>query len=91
MARCSRTGPLLVPLQPGVEVSEGAQSLAIGHAARAALGAWDGVVLLQLDCKNAFNSLWGAAIIQAVPTRLTPPRPLRKTALQVPSGRQPPH
>ena len=83
MALCSDLGPSLLPLQLGVGVSGGAQSL--GHAARAALAAWDGVVLVQLDWKNAFNTMSRAAILQAVAVHAPRLLPLVKLLYRYPA------
>jgi hypothetical protein len=52
---CSDLGRSLAPLQLGVEVPGGAES--VGHALRSALDAHPTHLLLSLDCKNAFNSV----------------------------------
>lgn len=67
MAACPNTGPSLAPLQVGVGVKGGAQVL--GHAIRAGDLAHPEDVTLQLDFKNAFNSLSREAMLSAVATR----------------------
>jgi hypothetical protein len=57
----------LAPLQVGVGVKGGAPVL--GHAIRAGILPHPEDVTLQLDCKNAFNSLSRETMLNAVATR----------------------
>ena len=67
MSLCADLGTSLAPLQMGVKVRGGAQNL--GHAMRSLLECWDGAILLQLDWKNAFNTMSRASILTAVAQR----------------------
>jgi hypothetical protein len=67
MSACPHIGLGLAPLQVGVGVRGGAQCL--GHAVRAGILAHPEDVTLQLDCKNAFNSLCRATMLRAVAER----------------------
>ena len=57
----------MAPLQLGVGVRGGAQS--VGHAVRAAAAADPASVVIQLDWANAFNSVRRAALLPAVQER----------------------
>jgi hypothetical protein len=67
MAACPDTVPALAPLQVGVGVKGGAHVL--GHAVRAGTLAHPDDVTLQLEFKNAFNSLSRKAMLKAVAAR----------------------
>jgi hypothetical protein len=67
MAACQDAGPALAPLQLGVGVPGGSQS--VGHALRSGLSCCPGDVTLQLDFRNAFNSVSRTALLQAVASR----------------------
>jgi hypothetical protein len=67
MAACPCIGPKLAPLQVGVGVKGGSQVL--GHAIRADILAHPEDVTLQLDFKNAFNTLSREAMLKAVADR----------------------
>lgn len=60
-------GPGLAPLQVGVGIRGGAQCM--GHAINAGVLANPDSVTLQLDAKNAFNTLSRNAMLKAVATR----------------------
>ena len=67
MAACSDVGPSLAPLQLGVKVRGGSQC--IGHALKAGIEADPDCVTIQLDWRNAFNTLSREAMLQAVQQR----------------------
>jgi hypothetical protein len=64
MAAYQYAGPDLIPLQLGVDVPEGSQS--VSHALRADLSCCPGQVTLQLDLRNAINIVSRQALLQAV-------------------------
>jgi len=68
MAACPDVGPALAPLQVGVGVRGGAQCL--GHAIRAGVMEHPDDVTVQLDFKNAFNTLSREAMLKAVAKRV---------------------
>ena len=84
MALCSDVGASLAPLQMGVKVRGGAQNL--GHATRALLECWDDAVLLQLDWKNAFNTISRASILAAVAKLKPALLPLATTLYRYPAA-----
>eukprot|EP00892_Ulva_mutabilis_P001615 jgi/Ulvmu1/11454/UM076_0029.1 len=64
---CSEVGPSLAPLQVGVGISGGAQTM--GHAlSSAAVGNLD-TVILSVDFKNAYNSIHTQSMLDAVHQR----------------------
>eukprot|EP00892_Ulva_mutabilis_P006577 jgi/Ulvmu1/4291/UM002_0011.1 len=64
---CSEVGPSLAPLQVGVSISGGAQTM--GHAlSSAAVGNRD-TVILSVDFKNAYNSIHTQSMLDAVHQR----------------------
>jgi hypothetical protein len=67
MAACQDAGPALAPLQLGLGVPGGSQS--VGHARRSDLSCCPGDVTLQLDFWSAFNSVSRTALLQAVASR----------------------
>jgi hypothetical protein len=67
MAACQDAGPALAPLQLRVGVPGGSQS--VGHALRSGLSCCPGDVILQLNFRNAFNSVSRTALLQAVASR----------------------
>ena len=67
MAACPDAGRSLAPLQMGVGVKGGSQI--IGHAIRAGIVANPDVVTVQLDYRNAFNSLSRTAMLAAIAKR----------------------
>jgi hypothetical protein len=64
MAACQDAGLALAPLQLGVGVPGGSQS--VGHALRSGLSCCPGDVTLQLDFRNLYNSVSRTALLQAV-------------------------
>ena len=64
MAACPGAGPALAPLQLGVGVKGGSQI--IGHALRSGIAADPGCVTVQLDFRNAFNSLHREPMLKAI-------------------------
>lgn len=74
MAVSSDVGKHMAPLQLGVGVPGGAQC--IGHAVQAGLSAHTEHVTLQIDCKNAFNSLCRTSMLNAIAVAATPLLPL---------------
>lgn len=94
MACSPEVGPGLAPLQLGVGIRGGAQCM--GHAINAGVRAHPDYVVLQLDAKNAFNTLSRQDMLEAVLDRApklgryalwmyTTPSPLHLT--QAPVGR----
>ena len=94
MACSPEVGPGLAPLQLGVGIRGGAQCM--GHAINAAVRVHPDHVVLQLDAKNAFNTLSRQVMLEAVLERApklahyalwmyTTPSPLHLT--QAPNGR----
>jgi hypothetical protein len=67
MAACQDAGTALAPLQLGVGVPWGSQS--VGHALRFGLSCCPGDVTLQLDFRNALNSVSRTALLQVVASR----------------------
>ena len=74
MAVGADLGKAMAPLQMGVGVSGGAQC--VGHAVKAGIAAHPDHVTLQIDCKNAFNSLCRTSMLRAIATAATPLLPL---------------
>jgi hypothetical protein len=66
MAAYHDAGPALAPLQLGVGVPEGSQS--VGHALRTGLSCCPRDVTLQLDFQNPFKSVFWT-VLQAVASR----------------------
>jgi hypothetical protein len=64
MVECSAIGRQLAPLQMGVGTPGGAHCM--GHAFQSGLHAHPGDVTLQLDCKNAFNTVSRQHMLAAV-------------------------
>lgn len=60
----SDLGPSLAPLQTGVSIDSGSES--VGHALRAALNSDPDALIISLDCKNALNLLSRQAMFEAV-------------------------
>ena len=67
MAASPGIGPGLAPLQLGVGVRGGSQCM--GHAIRAGIAADPGCVTVQLDWRNAFNTVSREAMLKAVAQR----------------------
>jgi len=67
MAASPGIGPALAPLQLGVGVRGGSQCM--GHAIRAGIAADPGCVTVQLDWRNAFNTVSRGAMLKAVAQR----------------------
>ena len=67
MAACPDAGRILAPLQLGVGVRGGSQL--VGHALRAGMAADPDCVTVQLDYRNAFNTLARGAMLAAVAKR----------------------
>lgn len=67
MAACPDAGRTLAPLQLGVGVSGG--SHIIGHAISAGIAADPECVTIQLDWRNAFNSISRGAMLNAIAAR----------------------
>ena len=74
MAVGADLGKRMAPLQMGVGVSGGAQC--VGHAVKAGIAAHPDHVKLQINCKNAFNSLFRTSMLRAIATAATPLLPL---------------
>jgi hypothetical protein len=64
MATCPSAGPALAPLQLGVGVKGGSQI--IGHALRSGITADPECVTVQLDFRNAFNSVHRGPMLEAI-------------------------
>jgi hypothetical protein len=64
MASCPFAGPSLAPLQLGVGVKGGSQI--IGHALRTGIAADSECVTVQLDFRNAFNSVRRGPMLDAI-------------------------
>ena len=68
MAACPGAGQALAPLQLGVGVRGGSQI--IGHAISSGIAADPNCVTLQLDYRNAFNSICRSSMLKAVEKRV---------------------
>jgi hypothetical protein len=64
MAACPGAGPALAPLQLGVGVKGGSQI--VGHSLRSGIEADPGSITVQLDFRNAFNSVHREAMLAAI-------------------------
>jgi hypothetical protein len=64
MAACPGAGPALAPLQLGVGVKGGSQIL--GHSLRAGIAADPECVTVQVDFRNAFNTIHRGALLKAI-------------------------
>jgi hypothetical protein len=67
MGACPGVGPALAPLQLGVGVRGGSQCM--GHAIRAGIAEDPSRVTVQLDWRNAFNTVSRDAMLKAVAQR----------------------
>jgi hypothetical protein len=83
LAACPEAGSSLSPLQVGVGVGGGSQI--VGHALRAGIAADPGCVTLQIDWRNAFNTLRRDKMLAAVATRCPALLPLAIWAYKQPS------
>ena len=83
MASCPGAGQALAPLQLGVGVRGGSQI--IGHAISSGIAADPDCVTLQLDWRNAFNSISRSAMLEAIAKRQPTMLPFATWAYRQPS------
>ena len=83
-AACHEVGPGLAPLQLGVGVPGGAQC--VGQALRAGILSHPGDVTIQLDWKNAFNSVSRQVMIDTVAARAPALLPFAAWAYREPAA-----
>jgi hypothetical protein len=80
---CSDLGPSLAPLQRGVRILGAAEGVV--HVVRSALASDPEALLLSLECRNAFNTVSRAAILEAVATSAPSVMPFLRWAYGGPS------